>query len=253
MPDDSSPAAQLDLGGWSVLVAGASGGIGACIAGRFVAAGAEVTASYRTPGGAVEQQPEQHGIHHVRADLTVEEEVATLVSTAAEPAGRLDAVVNATGVQTLTALQESDSAQWQAVLETNLTAAHLLTRAAATAMASGSVTHLASIEATHPATGHAHYGASKAGLLAYARAAAVEYGPRGVRVNTVSPGLVHREGIEAQWPDGVRRWEATAPLRRLGRPADIANACLFLASPLGAWITGQDIVVDGGVTAVPSW
>ena len=79
------------------------------------------------------------------------------------------------------------------------------------------------------------------------RAAAQELGEYGIRVKCVSPGLIWREGIGTQWPDGVNRWEAAAPLARLGRPEDVADACLFLASAAARWITGVNLVVDGGV------
>ena len=87
----------------------------------------------------------------------------------------------------------------------------------------------------------------------HARAAALEYGPRGIRVNTVSPGLIARPGIASEWPEGVAKWEEAAPLTRMGTPQDIGNACVFLASDLASWITGHDLVVDGGVTARPTW
>ncbi|MFE2386117.1 SDR family oxidoreductase, partial [Streptomyces misionensis] len=117
----------------------------------------------------------------------------------------------------------------------------------------GTITHIASIEAARPAPGHAHYGAAKAAVVTHARAAALEYGSEGIRVNTVSPGLIDRPGLAQAWPDGVRRWLAAAPAARLGRPEDVADACVFLASPLASWITGHDLVVDGGVSARPTW
>jgi NAD(P)-dependent dehydrogenase (short-subunit alcohol dehydrogenase family) len=83
----------------------------------------------------------------------------------------------------------------------------------------------------------------------FTRSAALELGACGIRVNCVSPGLIARPGIEEQWPDGVARWQERAPLTRLGQPEDVADACLFLASPAARWITGQNLVVDGGVTA----
>lgn len=116
----------------------------------------------------------------------------------------------------------------------------------------GSITHIASIEATHPAL-HAHYSASKAAVVAHARSAALEYGPYGIRVNTVSPGLIDRAGLAEAWPDGVRRWQQAVPTGRLGRPEDVGDACVFLASPMASWITGHDLVVDGGVSARPTW
>jgi NAD(P)-dependent dehydrogenase (short-subunit alcohol dehydrogenase family) len=117
----------------------------------------------------------------------------------------------------------------------------------------GSIIHIASIEGSQPAYGHAHYAASKAAIIMHARAAAIEYGPLGIRVNTVSPGLIARPGLEQDWPEGVGRWLAAAPLGRLGTGMDVANACLFLASPLASWITGHNLVVDGGMSAHPTW
>ena len=81
----------------------------------------------------------------------------------------------------------------------------------------------------------------------HTRVAAQELGRHGIRVNSVSPGLIDRKGLERDWPDGVARYLASAPLGRLGRPDDVADACLFLASPAARWITGADLVVDGGV------
>ena len=100
------------------------------------------------------------------------------------------------------------------------------------------MTHIASIEASAPGPLHAHYAASKAAVVMHARSAALEYGPYGIRVNTVSPGLIDREGLAAAWPEGVRRWQGAAPLGRLGRPEDVGDACVFLASRLASWITG---------------
>ena len=86
-------------------------------------------------------------------------------------------------------------------------------------------------------------------MLAFTRSAAQELGPFGIRVNSVSPGLIHKHGIEEAWPEGVERWLGKVPLGRLGEPEDIADACLFLASPAARWISGQNLVVDGGVLA----
>ncbi|MEG3629792.1 SDR family NAD(P)-dependent oxidoreductase [Streptomyces poriticola] len=173
-----------------------------------------------------------------------------------EGVGRLTALVNNAGVQPVRELAGMTAAEWRAVVDTNLTSAFSCTQAAAEVIrrsGGGSITHIASIEAGAPAPAHAHYSSSKAAVVMHARAAALEYGPWGVRVNTVSPGLIHREGLAEAWPDGVRRWRAAAPTGRLGRPEDVGDACVFLASRLASWVTGHDLVVDGGVTARPSW
>jgi 3-oxoacyl-[acyl-carrier protein] reductase len=117
----------------------------------------------------------------------------------------------------------------------------------------GAIVNVASIEGLQPAFAHSHYAASKAGVIMHTRAAALELGPKGIRVNCVSPGLIAAPGIEEGWPAGVARWHAAAPLHRLGTPIDVADAVLFLASPAARWITGANLVVDGGVLAHNTW
>ena len=87
----------------------------------------------------------------------------------------------------------------------------------------------------------------------HAKAAALAWGPHGIRVNSVSPGLIDRPGLADDWPEGVERWMAAVPLGRLGTPEDIGDACVFLCSDLARWITGTDLVVDGGILTNPTW
>jgi 3-oxoacyl-[acyl-carrier protein] reductase len=247
-----------DLTGTATLVTGASGTIGAGIALRFAQAGSAVAVHYhrnRARAAAVVEEIETGGGKAVAiaADLADDTACLQLVHAAANWADRLDTLVNNAGIQPVEALAGMSALSWRTMHETNVTSAFSCTQAAAEIMSTGSVVHIASIEATQPAAGHAHYSSAKAALVMHARAAALEYGPRGIRVNTVSPGLIDRPGLAADWPDGVRRWESAAPLTRLGTPADVANACVFLASPLASWITGQNLVVDGGVSSHPTW
>ena len=253
----ASPSAMLDLSGMVVAVTGAGGGIGRGIARRFSEAGASVVAHTRTtelkslldclPGPATE----------VTADLRHRDGPDRVVEAAVASFGKLDALVNNAAVQTLATMAEMDDQEWQTMVDTNLTALHRLTQAVAAHLISrqspGSVIHISSIEGSQPAPSHGHYAVTKAGVIMHARAAALEYGPHGIRVNSVSPGLIYRSGLEEQWPEGVARWKAAAPLTRLGTPEDVADACLFLASPLARWITGANLVVDGGVLAHPTW
>ncbi|NGO49235.1 SDR family NAD(P)-dependent oxidoreductase [Streptomyces ureilyticus] len=258
------------LDGQVALVTGASAGIGRGIALRFAEAGAAVAVHYRTDAegarevvGLIEDAGGSAVALH--AELTVEAECRRLVREAADwGGGTLTALVDNAGVQPVQQLPGMTLADWRAVVDANLSSVFACTQTAVEVMregdgrggndgSRGSITHIASIEGTHPAPMHAHYSASKAAVIMHARSAALEYGPYGIRVNSVSPGLIDREGLAEAWPDGVRRWQQAVPTGRLGRPEDVGDACVFLASPMASWITGHNLVVDGGVSARPTW
>ena len=245
------------MAGASVIVTGASGGIGAAIARALAVAGAGVIVHYRSNAAGADRLAAEIGATTVAGDISDPATAAALVAAALERHGRLDVLVNNAGRQPVVPLLEMTEVAWRDVLETNLTGTFLCTAAAARQMVAqgtgGSIIHVASIEGSQPAPGHAHYATSKAAMLMHARAAALELGPYGIRVNAVSPGLVERDGLEREWPEGVARWHAAAPLGRLVTPQDVANACLFLASPLAAAVSGHDLVVDAGVAAHPTW
>lgn len=266
-----------DLSGQRVLVTGASGGIGSGIARRFAAAGARLAVHYRgattasvDAAFALVEELREHGgdAVAVRANLSEPGAAEALIDEAVRALGGLDGLVNNAGIQPLSLLADTCRAEWDEVLDTNLGAVFELSRAAAAMMAADGeadpeagptgpnnrwITHIASIEASRPAMAHAHYSVAKAGLVMHARAAALELGSLGIRVNTVSPGLVERPGLAEAWPEGVASWRANAPLGRLATPADIGNACVLLASPAASFITGQDLAVDGGMLATPGW
>lgn len=248
-----------DLSGTVVLVTGGSGGIGAGVARRFAAAGASVVVGFRSgaerAAAVVDEIVAGGGTAATgQADVTLPDRCAALMASVVHRFGRLDAVVACAGVQPVAALPGMGVEAWRDVVDGNLTGAFVTLQAAAEVLGpGGSVTLVGSVEGTRPARGHAHYAASKAGVAMLARAAALEYGPAGIRVNSVSPGLVDRPGLERDWPAGVRRWRAAAPLARVGSPAEIGDACVFLASGMASWITGHDLVVDGGMSAAPAW
>jgi NAD(P)-dependent dehydrogenase (short-subunit alcohol dehydrogenase family) len=249
-----------DLSGTVAVVTGASGGIGAGVVRRFAAAGAAVVLGHHTGAeraAALAAEINGGGGRAVAAaaDVTDPDRCRALMQSAEQRFGRLDSVVGCAGVQPVAGLATLAAADWHRVVEANLGAAFGTVQAAAAVLRDrgGSITLIGSIEGTRPATGHAHYASAKAGVIMLARSAALEYGPVGIRVNTVSPGLVERPGLDAEWPDGVERWRRAAPLGRPGRAEEIGDACVFLASPLARWITGHDLVVDGGMSVVPAW
>lgn len=253
-----SPAVSglLDLSGRVAIITGASGGLGADIAQRFAAAGACVVVHYDSNAKAAnavvaaikETNAEAIATH---ANVVLGSDVEKLLEDAVNAFGRVDVLVNNAGIYPSSTLLDMDRGEWDRVLDVNLGGVHLCTQVIARSMVSqatgGAIVNVASIEADSPSAMHSHYCAAKAGVVMHTRTAAQELGAHGIRVNSVSPGLVWRDGIERAWPDGVSRYRGAAALGRLGRGDEVADACLFLASHAARWITGANLVVDGGV------
>lgn len=252
----------MELNGTVAVVTGAGGALGGGIARAFAAAGAAVVVHYRTsaePATAVVAEILGQGGRAVAAqcDITDPDGCADLMAVAVASFGRLDTVVANAGIQPDAELATMSVPQWRAVLDTNVTGSFVTVQAAASSLRergeAGSIILIGSIEGTQPGWSHAHYCASKAAVIHFARAAALEYGRYGIRVNSVSPGLIWRDGLDRDWPEGVDRYQRAVPLGRLGQPPDVGHACVFLASSMAGWITGQNLVVDGGVSAHPTW
>jgi len=166
-------------------------------------------------------------------------------------------VINNAGIYPNARILDMTPADWDHVIAVNLRSVFLTTKIAAERMIEtgkgGAIVNIGSIEATIPAHGHAHYAASKAGVVMFTKSAALELAEHDIRVNSASPALFYSPGLAERWPDGLARFLDRVPLERVGEVEDIADTCLFLASPVSRWITGTDIAVDGGVLIAPAY
>jgi NAD(P)-dependent dehydrogenase (short-subunit alcohol dehydrogenase family) len=250
----------MDLSGKVVLVTGSGYGIGMGIALRFAEAGAAVAVHYNSHAQGAQQvaeeiQPAGGQARVVQADLMQSAGVQQVMQAVLSRFGRLDVLVNNAGRYPLSSILEMSEAEWDEVVDSNLKSVFLCTQAAARAMQAGgqggAIVNIASVEGSFPAWNHSHYNAAKAGVLMHTQSAARELGQYGIRVNAVSPGLIDRPGLAEAWPSGVQAWLKAAPLGRLGHFDDVADACLFLASPAARWISGINLVVDGGASTRP--
>lgn len=251
--NDKAVSELLNMSGELALVTGASGNIGRSIAIRLAEAGADVVLHYHQNETAVQELIDLLGKGKaVQADLADEGAVDELFASV-----RPSLVVHNAAAQPVTALADMTFDDWRGVIAANLDSTFLVTRRAALAWVSagepGAIVNIGSIEGLDPAAGHSHYATSKAGLLMLTRAAALEFGSANIRINCVSPGLIDRDGLAKDWPDGVSRWLDRAPLGRLGSPNDVADAVLFLLSQAARWISGTNLVVDGGMSANSRW
>jgi len=241
--------------GKAVLITGASGGIGAGIARLFAHHGATVAAHYRTreEGAAtvVDEIIKAGGrAKKFYADLRSETAINRLVSEVVNEFGDIDCLINNAGIVLKTYLENTSAELWDDILNINLRAPHLLSRAVLPHLRKGgSVIHNTSIHAKNSVPNFGAYAASKAALESLAKVQALEWAERGIRVNCVAPGVVPVERTAEALQAASDAWLPHIPKGRYGMVEEIAEMTLWLASDKANWVTGQSFVVDGGMTA----
>lgn len=257
-----SPTTASDaFDGQCALVTGAGSGIGRACALELAAAGADVALLDANPAGAGETRSmiEKRGGHaaEAAADVTDEVAVAEALDGLSAALGPPRVLVNAAGIIVRKKLLDSTVQEWRRVLDVNLTGYFVLLKQVIPAMAEaggGSIVQIASI-AGHAGYGFSSYTAAKGGVLALTRQLAAELAEQGIRINSVSPGVVH-SGLNTDTLSDETIRNATVnniPAGRIGEPVDIARAVTFLASPAAEFITGTDLVADGGMISTIHW
>lgn len=250
----------MKLAGRIALVTGSNRGIGAGIALRLAEEGADVAINYLEGDSEAEEVAGQVGRLRRRAllvpaDLRDPAAIERMMAAAAEGLGPLDILVNNAGIGIFRPFLEASVQDWNDTLDTNLRAAFLCSQIAARGMSErkfGRIVHITSTGSQVAIPGLAHYCASKAGLAMLAKAMSVELGPFGITVNAVGPSTI-RTNLNAavlDTGDMEAREAALNPTRRIGTPGDIGAMVAFLASDEASWVNGQNIVVDGGLTAM---
>ena len=246
---------RLNFDDKTVIVTGASQGIGAAIARSYAAAGANVVVHYRTSKGSADEivntitENGGSGIA-IAATLNEVDDVDRLFTEVTDAFGDVDVLINNAGSFPNSSLLDLELDDWQRMYSDNVESTFLCTKAAGNFMKNaggGSIINVSSTSAFNPGSDHAHYNSAKAAVVMFTQSAAQELGQHNIRVNAIAPGLVYRPGLEEQWPDGFTRYCNAAPLSCVVQPEDIANACLFLSSDKAARITGITLPVDAGV------
>ena len=243
------------LEGKVAVITGASRGIGKAIAQRFVQQGATVAFTYRSSdekARALEAELTAAGgiARGFKSNAGSLAESEQLIAEVVEAFGTVDILVNNAGITRDTLLMRMSEDQWDEIMEVNLKSCFNLTKGVLRTMLkarSGSIINMSSVVGITGNAGQANYSASKAGILGFTKSVALELGSRSIRCNAIAPGFIETEMTAELDEATVQGWREGIPLKRGGTPEDIANACVFLASDMSSYITGQTLSVDGGM------
>ena len=241
------------LDGKTALITGGSRGIGEALVRKFVEHGAKVAFTYVSAGSAARAEALVAELGDAatayQSDAGDYAQAETLVAQVVKDLGKLDIVINNAGITRDTLMLRMTEQQWDEVMQTKLKSVFNMTKHALKPMirTGGSIINMSSVVGVFGQQGQANYAASKAGIIGFSKSIAKEYGSRGIRCNAVAPGFIATEMTDALDEKTKENYLAGIPLKRLGSGDDVANTCVFLASDMGAYITGQVISVCGGL------
>lgn len=241
--------------GKNIIITGASRGIGKGIAQIFAQHGANVAFTYSSSAGPAEELAQELTALGIKAKAYQSnaadfESAQQLAADVLEDFGSIDVLINNAGITKDNLLMRISEEDFDKVIEVNLKSVFNMTKAVQRTMLKqrhGSLIHMSSVVGVKGNAGQANYAASKAGIIGFSKSVALELGSRNIRSNVIAPGFIETEMTAKLPEDVVSEWRAGIPLKRGGLPNDVANACLFLASDLSAYITGQVLNVDGGM------
>lgn len=243
------------LTGKSALVTGASKGIGRAIAIRYAEEGANVAFTYLSSveqGQALEAELTAKGVKAkgYRSDASDFSQAEKLINDLIADFGSLDILVNNAGITQDTLLLRMTEDMWDKVINVNLKSCFNTVKAATKQMMkqkNGSIINMTSVVGLKGNAGQANYAASKAGIIGFTKSVALELGSRGIRANAIAPGFIETEMTAKLDEKTVQGWRDAIPMKRGGKPEDVANACIFLGSDLSSYISGQVLQVDGAM------
>jgi 3-oxoacyl-[acyl-carrier protein] reductase len=243
------------LKGKTALVTGASKGIGRSIVLKYAEQGANVAFTYLSSveqGQALEAELAAKGVKAkgYRSDASDYAQAEKLINDVVADFGTLDVLINNAGITQDTLLLRMSEEQWDKVINVNLKSCFNTVKAATKPMMkqkSGSIINMTSVVGLKGNAGQANYAASKAGIIGFTKSVALELGSRGIRSNAIAPGFIETEMTAVLDPKTVQSWRDAIPLKRGGRPEDVADACVFLGSDMSTYISGQVLQVDGGM------
>ena len=243
------------LSGKTAIITGASKGIGKGIAETFAKQGANVAFTFLSSvekGQALEQELQQYGtqVKGYRSDASKMDDAEALVAQVVEDFGGVHIVVNNAGITKDTLLMRMTEEDFNRVIEVNLNSVFNMTKAVQRTFLkqrSGSIINISSVVGVKGNAGQANYAASKAGIIGFTKSVALELGSRNIRCNAIAPGFIETEMTAVLDEKTVQQWRDGIPLKRGGDAEDVANACLFLASDMSGYITGQVMNVCGGM------
>lgn len=243
------------LQGKTALITGASKGIGKAIAERFVAEGADVAFTYLSSvekGEALEKELSAAGtkVKGYRSDASDFAAAEKLINDVLEDFGKIDILVNNAGITRDNLLLRIGESDWDEVINVNLKSCFNTVKAITKPMMKqrgGSIINMTSVVGLKGNAGQANYAASKAGIIGFTKSVALELGSRGIRSNAIAPGFIETEMTDKLDEKTVQGWRDAIPLKRGGKPEDVADACVFLGSDMSSYMTGQVLQVDGGM------